>query len=555
MSMTPYNTDLTRALKWMHNNAPKLQSIIQQKADWYSKYNTAFWTNWEANVFDIRTANAFGLVVWCIILGIPLDLFDFSPITNAFAYGAQRGNYLDGGGNVAPIEFVTTPVLYGNGAVIPASNYTLNETTDAVTFTAPPVVGTVLSWTATVENTNTNQQLIVQQPRKFGTGDGTTTVFNLTPSDGANYNEVGNNFYGGGSNVVGLLSEIRYACQLRYVALVSNGRQQWINQMLQYIFNQGNPWNFPEKQYFYLTDNTLVPQDVAAATIWRDDWQGNQLMYATARTNYAGQSNYGSFWSDAAGSGITFTAGIADPAGGTNAVRCDFSTITGTDAGPVRIKMNSGGTNIPAGTFVGSFWARVESGTAGTLQSDISDQSPEFNWTPTGTWQRFTGVGYSNPTTGAVFFDVINSGVLKTSDLVIDLFGVQIENGTTVTSLITNATGTPLTVTDYTLDTSSGEVTFATAPVTGAALTWEGTWQWATTPAPQAFGTGDGSTTVFTLTPPPGAVPPVTQTSYMEYRIGANMNLSSQFLTIMNTPAYGIMPQCAGIKYAVVQES
>lgn len=550
--MTPYNTDLTRALKWMHNNAPKLQSIIQQKADWYSKYNKAFWNNWEQNVFDIRTANAFGLVVWCIILGIPLDLFDFSPITNAFAFGAQRGNYLDGGGHVAPISFVTTPVIYGNGVVIPAANYSLNSTTDAVTFNTAPVTGTVLSWTATVANTETNQQLIVKQPRKFGTGNGSTTVFSLIPSDSANYNEVGNNFYGGGSNAVRLLSEIRYACQLRYVALVSNGRQQWINQMLQYIFNQGNPWDFPNKKYFYLTDNTLVPQNVVAATIWRNDWQGNQLMYSTARTNYAGYSNYNTnTWKDPAASGITFTTGISDPAGGTNAVRCDFTTATGASK-IVRVYFNSGRTNIPAGTFVGSFWVRLVSGTSGTLQSDISGQSPELNYTPTSTWQRITGVGYSNPTTGANFIDVVSN---TSASMVLDLFGVQIENGTTVTSLLTNSSGSPLTVTDYVLNASTGGVTFATAPVNGAILTWQGTWRWATTPAPQQFGTGNGSATAFTLTPPPGAVAPVTATSYMEYRIGANIKLSSQFVKIMNTPAYGIMPQCAGIKYAVVQES
>jgi hypothetical protein len=93
------------------------------------------------------------------------------------------------------------------------------------------------------------------------------------------------------------------------------------------------------------------------------------------------------------------------------------------------------------------------------------------------------------------------------------------------------------------------------APSNGAALTWQGTWNWATWTAPSQFGTGNGSTTIFTLTAPPGAVKPITNAFYMEYRIGANMGLSPQFVNILNNPSYGIMPTCAGVKYAVIQES
>lgn len=257
MTMTPYNTDLTRALKWMHNNAPNIQSIITQKANWYSKYNDQFWANWEANVFDIRTANAFGLVVWCIILGIPLSLFNFEPNTNAFAYGPQRGNFLDGGGHTLPFSFSGSPVIYSNGVATPSGNYSINTTTGQITYTGAPASATNLSWTGSIVDNLTGQTTIVNQPRQFGTGDGSTVTFSLLPSNSANYNQIGFNFYGGGKNVVGLLSEIRHACQLRYAALVSNGRQLWINQMLRYIFNGGAAWDFPGKKYFYLTDATM----------------------------------------------------------------------------------------------------------------------------------------------------------------------------------------------------------------------------------------------------------------------------------------------------------
>jgi hypothetical protein len=75
MTMPVYSGDLTRALKWQHNQAPNITSLIQSKANWYSAFNTQFWSNWQANVFDIRTCNNFGLAVWCIILNVPMGLF------------------------------------------------------------------------------------------------------------------------------------------------------------------------------------------------------------------------------------------------------------------------------------------------------------------------------------------------------------------------------------------------------------------------------------------------------------------------------------------------
>jgi len=57
-----------------------------------------------------------------------------------------------------------------------------------------------------------------------------------------------------------------------------------------------------------------------------------------------------------------------------------------------------------------------------------------------------------------------------------------------------------------------------------------------------------------TLVPSTG-VAEITQSNYMEYRIGPALSLSDQFLTLLNTPEYGIIPSCAGVKYLVVKES
>lgn len=94
MSMIPFDGDITRCLKWMQQNAPAIQSIVNQKAQWYDNYNTQFWEQWQKNVFDLRTANNFGLMVWCIILGVPSGGLGLYPNVAAFAFGKERQNFI-----------------------------------------------------------------------------------------------------------------------------------------------------------------------------------------------------------------------------------------------------------------------------------------------------------------------------------------------------------------------------------------------------------------------------------------------------------------------------
>jgi hypothetical protein len=306
MAMTSWNGDMTQALKWMQANAPNIQSMISQKSDWYRQYHTNFWTDWEKNVFNLQTATPFGLMIWCIILGVPSQLFGLYPLSNSWAYGPNRQNYIY---NSASSGSITNP------------------------------------------------------------------------------NTQGGNFAGGGQSTILDLTEVRWALQLRYVALISNGRIEFINRMLKYIFNNNQSWNFPGKKYFYVTDQTLVTQNIT-----------NSVLYSNAVV-------------------------------------------------------------IPAA--------------------------------------------------------------------------------------------------NYTLNLTTGAVAFTTAPVSGAVLTWSGSWNLQTIPtsSPQQFGTGNGTATAFTLTKPPGAAAPVTKDHYMEYRIGANLIISGQFLNLLNSPQYGITPSCAGSSYKVIQET
>ncbi|QEG09505.1 hypothetical protein CPT_MyoSmar_056 [Serratia phage MyoSmar] len=200
--MQKYNTDITQVLKWMQNKAPAISSIINQKADWYRSNHEQFWENWKSDVFDLRTAKPFGLVVWCIILGVPSSLFGFYTNVRAWAYGEKRQNFVYSGDSQY------------EGFEIPAQ-------TDPYNIVLP------LEGTSTVSNPNT----------------------------------IGGNFVGGGSTTLLTIEETRYVLMLRYAALVSNGQVMWINRMLRHIFNDGEPWDYDAKKYFYLADSTIVGGD------------------------------------------------------------------------------------------------------------------------------------------------------------------------------------------------------------------------------------------------------------------------------------------------------
>lgn len=67
-----FSVNLLAAILWQYNDATALQLIIRQKQAWYDANQQDFWQNWVTNVFNLETANAFGLSVWSVILGLPL---------------------------------------------------------------------------------------------------------------------------------------------------------------------------------------------------------------------------------------------------------------------------------------------------------------------------------------------------------------------------------------------------------------------------------------------------------------------------------------------------
>jgi hypothetical protein len=69
-----FSIDMLSVLLWRNNESGAIQSLLEQKGDWYAENHEQFWNDWCTNVFNIDTANEFGLSVWAQILGVPLTL-------------------------------------------------------------------------------------------------------------------------------------------------------------------------------------------------------------------------------------------------------------------------------------------------------------------------------------------------------------------------------------------------------------------------------------------------------------------------------------------------
>jgi hypothetical protein len=93
-----FSVNLLKALLWQYNDAVNLQALLQAKADWYFINQSDFWYNWIADVFNLSTANQFGLYVWGIILGLPLYVNNpYDPDEPTFGFDGSGGMNFDNG--------------------------------------------------------------------------------------------------------------------------------------------------------------------------------------------------------------------------------------------------------------------------------------------------------------------------------------------------------------------------------------------------------------------------------------------------------------------------
>lgn len=86
--------DLRRVILWQYEQAVKLIGIVDISQAGYDSLQHNFWNVWFNDVFNINTANAFGLAVWAKILNVKVTVdFDPQPDKIAFGYSTKRTNY------------------------------------------------------------------------------------------------------------------------------------------------------------------------------------------------------------------------------------------------------------------------------------------------------------------------------------------------------------------------------------------------------------------------------------------------------------------------------
>src|SRR4051812_32389498 len=93
-----FSVDLLRAILWQYTGATNLQALLAEKSDWYFANQQRFWTDWFNDVFDLATANDFGLAVWSIILGQPTYIASGPAPADypAWGFGAYHKNFGNG---------------------------------------------------------------------------------------------------------------------------------------------------------------------------------------------------------------------------------------------------------------------------------------------------------------------------------------------------------------------------------------------------------------------------------------------------------------------------
>jgi hypothetical protein len=99
-----YSVDLLRALLWQYNKAERLEGVLTQKQAWYDENQKEFWSSWARDVFDLRTANAFGMQVWAVILGVKLLIATepTDPDQPTWGFSSYQQNF--GRGNFGQLE-------------------------------------------------------------------------------------------------------------------------------------------------------------------------------------------------------------------------------------------------------------------------------------------------------------------------------------------------------------------------------------------------------------------------------------------------------------------
>ncbi|MCA7985153.1 phage head spike fiber domain-containing protein [Burkholderia vietnamiensis] len=242
---------------------------------------------------------------------------------------------------------------------------------------------------------------------------------------------------------------------------------------------------------------------VVAAQLYRNDWQGSQQLYSTARTNLLLQSQAftNAAWNQTSNGLLSATGSAGTAPDGTNTA----TLLTENTANSTHLILATTAVTITAGAAytvsvfakagtrnkIGLYNTTSNNGfhalfdlSAGTVISSGLDGTGTILGASIGSvgngWFKCSVSGKLDPAATALNprIEILNAAASNsyTGDGASGLFiwGAQIESGTTPTSYIPTTTA-PVTVTDYTINPIGG-VMLATPPVSAAMLTWTGSY-------------------------------------------------------------------------------
>jgi len=106
-----FSVNLLRAILWQYDNAERLKTWLQNKQNNLNTDHVEFWQNWYSDVFNINTANEFGISVWAIILDLPIliNLNSIDPLRPNWGFGELRVNFNNG--NFSPLASSGAQIL------------------------------------------------------------------------------------------------------------------------------------------------------------------------------------------------------------------------------------------------------------------------------------------------------------------------------------------------------------------------------------------------------------------------------------------------------------
>ncbi|AVG38548.1 DUF2612 domain-containing protein [Achromobacter insolitus] len=91
-----FSVDLMRSILWQYEGAPRAVALARNDQAWLDSQQEKFWHDWHRYVFDLDTANDFGLAVWARILGVSLEIGEPRRVEGVFGFGPTNKNFGNG---------------------------------------------------------------------------------------------------------------------------------------------------------------------------------------------------------------------------------------------------------------------------------------------------------------------------------------------------------------------------------------------------------------------------------------------------------------------------